>query len=395
MDSTERTGLIVSGVGHGALILWALVGGLFNHEDDPAAISTTEVSLISSAEFDAMVAAAPRAETALPDQPNIPEAEPVEAAPEPVEEVPPETEATPVAEPPPAEEAPDVSQITPPEAEVTDVPPELTPPSDEPVTTVLPTPNTTPQAAPRLAPTPTEAPAPEAEVADAVTAEVSEAPTETPVEEPPEEEAAPEEAGQVLETEANKEQVEIASAAPAVSARPKSRPEKPAVEEAPVAEAPAEEAAPSEPEPEPAPADAEADAVAEALAAAMAGGEEAPEAQAGTGTAASGPPMTGGEKDALIVAVKQCWNTGSLSTDALNTIVTVGVSMNPDGTPNAGSIRMIGAEGGTDASARQAFEAGRRAIMRCGARGFPLPPEKFDQWKEIEIVFNPEKMRLR
>lgn len=393
MDRAERTGLIASGVGHGALILWALVGGLFSHEDDTSAISTTEVSLISSAEFDAMVAAAPKAETALPEQPNIPEAEPEIAAPEPVEETPPEAEPLPPVEEPPPEDAPDVSEITPPETEVTDVPPELTPPSEEPITTVLPTANTRPKAAPRIAPTPTETPETEAEVSDAVTEEVAEAPTETPVEETPVEEAAPEEAGQVLETEANEEQEEIASAAPAASARPKSRPEKPAVEEAPAEAAPAEEATAEAAEP--APADSEADAVAEALAAAMEGGEQAEEAQAGTGTAASGPPMTSGEKDALIVAVKQCWNTGALSTDALNTVVTIGVSMNQDGTPNSGSIRMIGSEGGTDASARQAFEAGRRAIMRCGARGFPLPPEKYDQWKEIEIVFNPEKMRLR
>ena len=105
--------------------------------------------------------------------------------------------------------------------------------------------------------------------------------------------------------------------------------------------------------------------------------------------------MTTGEKNALVVAVKQCWNVGALSTDALRTVVTVGVTIGQDGKPDSGSIRMIGYEGGDDASARQAYEAGRRAIMRCGAKGFPLPPEKYDQWREVEIVFNPEKMRMK
>ena len=61
----------------------------------------------------------------------------------------------------------------------------------------------------------------------------------------------------------------------------------------------------------------------------------------------------------------------------------------------AGSIRMIGYEGGSDASAQQAYEAGRRAVIRCGQNGFPLPPEKYDQWKELELVFDPNGMRMR
>ncbi|MBW6507405.1 MAG: hypothetical protein K0B00_11720, partial [Rhodobacteraceae bacterium] len=115
----------------------------------------------------------------------------------------------------------------------------------------------------------------------------------------------------------------------------------------------------------------------------------------GVGRAPSGPPMTAGEKDALVLAVKACWNVGALSTDALRTTVTIGLEMAPDGRPNAASIRRISAEGGTEASAAQAFDAGRRAILRCGANGFPLPPEKYDQWASIEIVFNPEKMRMK
>ena len=96
-----------------------------------------------------------------------------------------------------------------------------------------------------------------------------------------------------------------------------------------------------------------------------------------------------------MIAVKACWNVGALSSDALRTVVTVGVSMDQSGMPVQGSIRMIGFEGGDDAAARQAFEAGRRAIIRCAKTGYPLPPEKYAQWQEVEIVFNPEKMRMK
>ena len=63
--------------------------------------------------------------------------------------------------------------------------------------------------------------------------------------------------------------------------------------------------------------------------------------------------------------------------------------------PISSSIRMIGYEGGDEAAANQAYEAGRRAIIRCAKTGYPLPPEKYEQWREVEIVFNPEKMRMK
>ena len=41
------------------------------------------------------------------------------------------------------------------------------------------------------------------------------------------------------------------------------------------------------------------------------------------------------------------------------------------------------------------YEAARRAIIRCGAKGFQLPPEKYEQWRNIEMEFNPERMRIK
>jgi hypothetical protein len=56
---------------------------------------------------------------------------------------------------------------------------------------------------------------------------------------------------------------------------------------------------------------------------------------------------------------------------------------------------MLSASGGGDAAAKQAFEAARRAIIRCGNDGFDLPVEKYDHWRDIEMTFNPEKMRIK
>ena len=394
------TGTIISGVGHAGLILWVLMGDwLFQPQDQPA-IAATEVSLLSEAEYDALVAATP----STPDpaeQPSLPEVTPpapvepeLEAdapQPEPVEEPAPSQEPpTPQAEPVP-EAAPEAVEVAPvPEPEVTETLP------DQPVPEVVPeealalpenTPPPVDQAAPRVAPIPTEAPEPEVQIADeAVAAVTPDAAENAPVVEE-EQAAALEEAGTVIETEATEEVVEVPTTAPASSVRPKSRPVRTAAAEVaeevtqPVTEAAAEEPA----------VDAAAEAIAAALAEAT---SEDSGVEDGGNTAPQGPPITSGEKDGLRVAVSACWivDTGSQSADVT---ISIGLSMNPDGTVVPGSLELIGAEGGSDDAQRSAFEKARRAILRCEKGGYPLPPEKYEQWKNIEMVFNPDGMRLR
>ena len=105
-------------------------------------------------------------------------------------------------------------------------------------------------------------------------------------------------------------------------------------------------------------------------------------------------PLSVGEKDTFGVAIQKCWNVGSLSSAALETTVVVAVSLARDGKPLTSSIRQIGSEGGTAASVEQAFATARRAIIRCGLSGFKLPSDKYDQWKDLEMTFNPERMRI-
>jgi len=391
MEPADRIGLTVSAAGHGGLILLALIGGIFSHEDISVPVATTEVSLISSAEFAALQAAAPTAATESPPLPTPPAAaEAATEAPAPVEEAAPDTAAPAPEAEPEADPAPEVEEA-PPAPEASPAEPTLpTPPVEEPSDTVLETvaPRPRPTDAPRVAPTPSETPAPDAAPAETVVEEAAPLPEEAPPE-PPQEEAAPEEATTRIATEENVAETPESSA-PVTSPRPRARPERPA----PAPELQPEVAAVAEEERPAAAPEATEAAVNDALAEALSGAE-AEEPQAGTGLAASGPPMTSGEKDALIVAVKRCWNVGALSTDALNTTVVIGVTMAPDGMPDSGSIRMLSAEGGDDTAARQAFEAGRRAIIRCAGAGYPLPPEKYAQWQQIEIEFNPTKMRMR
>lgn len=369
------TGHVISGAGHTLLIGWLLLGDIFASEPPP--FEAQSVSMVSGAEFEALLAAqkppSSTTDVAQPVQPVVEEEQPdLTATPDEVIEQPEPLQA----ETPPPDPAPDVTEqaALPPEAEVEDTPPDLSEPIGDQAVLV---PNVAEEAAPedveRVAPEPVAQPDPDATPDPVAQEAVAPDAQGEAVEQEPQEATAPEAATTEIVTEA--------TAAPAASIRPPGRrPDRPA--------APAPQVAETE-----TPTEEETDVDAAAIAAAVAAAQT--ETAEDTPAAPSGPPLSAGERDSLRVAVSQCWNVGSLSSDALSTTVIVSVSMNPDGTPITGSITLEGRDGGSEAGARQAFEAARRAIIRCGARGYQLPAEKYEQWKEIEITFNPDEMRRR
>lgn len=358
-----NTGQIISGLSHVGLIGWVMLAGVFRSE--PPAVEVTEVSVISSAAFEALIAAEPQPvptvdvalPTPAPETPS-PETPSIDQAPQAVQ-----PEVTPAPE---AEALPDTPAPLPPRPEAPEPLDQATlvpAPIEEPVATA-PAPAIRPRARPveRIAPQPVAQPSPESRPDIVSEPDVLPDETEAPVAEENDGASPPEAATATA--------AEPAPNAPLTSSpRPPSRPQRTAA--APEADSIADDVSA-----------AVADAVSEALAAVQ------PPA------APAGPPLSAGERDALRLAIAQCWNVGSLSSEALETTVTVAMAMNRNGTPVTNSIRMAGFSGGTEAGARQAFEAARRAIIRCGSRGFDLPDEKFEQWKDVEITFNPERMRF-
>ena len=63
----------------------------------------------------------------------------------------------------------------------------------------------------------------------------------------------------------------------------------------------------------------------------------------------------------------------------------------------AGDVRLVSSSGGDAGAAEVAFQAARRAVLRCQSQGagFPLPPEKFATWQSMELTFDPSQMILR
>lgn len=368
------TGTKVSAIGHGALILWVMLGDVFWPADTSSQPEVTSVSLMSGADFAALQASAPQVDPAEtetasappPPRPAAPvEQPPLDAPPELPPELPEAAQAQPNEAPPPAAPIAEVEQPIP-------VPPSPLAPAQRPLD--------------RVAATPVDE-APDApDIADQATPEISDiAPPDAEVLQTEAPAAAPQEAAPVVVTEAEPPPEDAPQLAPTASIRPQSRPARPVPTETPPEDAPE--------------LDPAADAIAAALAeAADTAATDAAATDTGESAAAAnipqGPPMTGGEIEGLRIAINRCWVTSTLSTEAMNTTVTLRVEMSQDGKPTA--IEMTNFEGGSSAAADRAFEAGRRAVIRCaGAEGYDLPADKYDQWNVLNLIFDPNGMRLR
>ncbi|MBU2359637.1 MAG: energy transducer TonB, partial [Alphaproteobacteria bacterium] len=238
-------------------------------------------------------------------------------------------------------------------------------------------PRPVPRPAQRITPDPVAPPPPDAAPADVAQEQASpDAAPDAPVVEQAQEETAPEEAATEIVTEAETPQGRLTEIP-----RPKTRPNRPTPTPAPEVETETAEA------PTPQVDDAAVQAALEAAAAAA-----APPAQAAN--VPQGPPLTGSEREGFRVAVNRCWNVDPGS-QAARVTMTVGFSLGQDGKVNS-DVRQVAASGGDDAATRIAYDAARRAILRCqGTGGYDLPADKYSEWQDVEITFDPSGMRLR
>jgi hypothetical protein len=393
MEKRFQTGTVVSAIGHAGVILWVLVGDwLFSPDPAPETL-VMNVSTMTSAEFAELQAAtATPAEETAPVRPQARPAELVEAEPEPEPEPAPEPEPEPepvpepepepVVEPPPSDLAQaEEEQLLP--SESLEIQPEA-------------------EAEEIVAPDPVQ-PETEAETSDTPEAAVAEDPAaDEVIEQEPTEETVAEDTGDVLETEAN--ELQEAETGMTTSPRPRSRPApapEPEVEEAAaepeaVPETPVEEPA-EEPDEQPVDDQATEDAIADLLGEAVDEPVDEPAeepAETGGQDLPQGPPLSGSEMGNISSAIARKWNVGSLSTEAMNTVVVVRVSFAEDGKPL--DFQLIESNGPTQTGIDKLYESARRAVNRAYADGgLPLPAEKFNTWRVLDLVFDANGMRLR
>ena len=390
-------GHYISGSAHIGLLGWMLLGGVFQSEQ--LAVDVSNVSVVSLSEYADIVMSdrAPEAELQPQDlRPPETEADPLpdrSSEEQAVENVPqPELMEQPEETSRSAPQTPDSLLI--PTPEVTE-PADLVAPQSNDAAFIVQrsAPAPRPQPDKRIAPKPVAPPPPDIAQEDQLRQAAIPSDNPATVPQPEVEATAPEEAVSESLAEADLPP----KVAPDSSVRPQARPALPEPPEAPdtspqiASQSPDPVQVPKpkprpEPQPEPKPeADPEKtsqqDPIQVALQEAMQGGSEPSEA--------TGPALTKEEEDGLRDDVQACWivDEGSLVS---NVTVTLAMSMTPEGKVKGGSLRLISGEGGSDRAKKIAFEAARRAILRCQKKGYDLPKEKYDHWREIEIIFDPE-----
>jgi hypothetical protein len=373
-DKMQTPGMYISAVGHVGLIGWLLLG--WGMQSQPLPMEVMDVSVMSGEEFEQMMAARTPvpgdAPPTAPVQPQIDLAPPPPAVETPPEPAPlPKPVETPMSEalPPPAPEMPpaDVTDAAPaaPAPPAMPVPAPDLPPSDDP----------TQAPANRIASTPVAPPPPDAQISDIAREAV--VPDETATAEV----AVPEQ--QATAPEQTATEIVIADERPrgAVerSLRPIARPARPAP--------PAAAAAPqTATEPAPAPVPDTSDAVADKLAAAV--------ADSAAPAVPLGQALTGAEIGNVQSAISQRWQVDAGSESA-QIVVTVSFRLTRNGVID-GDVALVSATDGAASAQDAAYQRARRAVWSVSrSGGFSLPDDKYDQWREIEITFDPSGVRLR
>ena len=107
-----------------------------------------------------------------------------------------------------------------------------------------------------------------------------------------------------------------------------------------------------------------------------------------SGQSTLGKPLTFSEIEKLKYTIKENWSIdpGSLSQEVK---VKIHFSLKRNGTCDRKSIRVSEVIGGNKAAQQVAIRRAKIAVSTCDSKGYKLPPEKYESWRDIEIVFDP------
>lgn len=94
-------------------------------------------------------------------------------------------------------------------------------------------------------------------------------------------------------------------------------------------------------------------------------------------------------------AIRDCWNVGDLSEEAMAVRIRVAFEATPEGELIRETIEMTEFSNGTQEAADEALGPAFRAIMRCGEVGLDLPPETYSIWQRVEVLFDASTMVTR
>lgn len=98
--------------------------------------------------------------------------------------------------------------------------------------------------------------------------------------------------------------------------------------------------------------------------------------------------LTGGEADTLRTQIESCWQVPTSVRDPKELIVVLAVQVNKDRTVKS-AVVVDAARLETDRDFRAMAESAMRAILSAKCSPLKLPSEKYEEWKEITMTFDP------
>ena len=97
------------------------------------------------------------------------------------------------------------------------------------------------------------------------------------------------------------------------------------------------------------------------------------------------------EIDLVRQQIKECWSLPAGALEAENLSIEIKMAMNSDGTVRQARIIDQGRLE-SDPFFRAAAESALRAVLNPRCNPLKLPPEKFKQWQNMTLIFDPQKM---
>jgi hypothetical protein len=101
--------------------------------------------------------------------------------------------------------------------------------------------------------------------------------------------------------------------------------------------------------------------------------------------------LTQSELGALQQQLGRCWDLPASAKDAQNLVVYLDVVVNPDRTVASAEIVDQGRMS-SDPTYAAAARAAKRAVLSPACTPLDLPPEKYQEWQEMNIRFDPKEM---
>ena len=108
----------------------------------------------------------------------------------------------------------------------------------------------------------------------------------------------------------------------------------------------------------------------------------------GAATGAQSAQLSQSEIDALKARLSQCWNPPAGINANSNIYVSLRVLMRQDGSLAAPPVVV---EGSPSALGPALAESAKRALLQCQPFTM-LRPEHYDQWKDLQLDFNPHEL---